>query len=79
MIKLFLAAFIQVGLVAANTFFISKTAWIAILLCSFLISLTWTWNVKKVVFGDLKHRVIYALGAAIGGVSGVFISKLLFQ
>lgn len=78
MIKLFLSAFVQVGLVAANTYFISKLHYPSILACSFLISLTWTWNVKKVVFGGLNDRIIYASGAAIGAISGVYISKLIF-
>lgn len=79
MVKLFFLAFMQVGLVAANTYLISKMYYPAILACSFLISLIWSWNVKRVVFGGIVDRIVYAAGASIGGVSGVFLSQLIFR
>lgn len=77
MIKLFTSSFIQVGLVATNTYLISKGEFAGIFVCSFFISLTWTWNVKKVAFGSLTDRIVYALGAAVGALSSVYLIKQL--
>ena len=77
MIKLFISSVTQVALVAANTFFIATLNFPAIFTCSFLISLTWTWNVKRVVLGGTRDRLIYAAGASFGGITGVFLSKLV--
>ena len=77
--RLFLTAFIQVFLVSANTYFISKTFYIGIAVAGFGISWFWTGNVKKVAFGSKKERFIYSFGATLGGLSGVFLSKLIFK
>lgn len=76
-IDLFITAFIQVFLVTANTFFISRLAYIGIALSSFLISYLWTLNVKRVSLGGHTERIIYSLGAMIGGVFGVIISETI--
>jgi len=73
--KLFLTAFLQVLLVSANTYFISRTAWIGIAICGFGISYLWTLNVKKISASSTLERVVYASGAMIGGLVGVLISK----
>jgi len=31
----------------------------------------WTFNVKKIAFGDKKDRIVYAGGAAVGAFFGV--------
>ena len=76
-IKLFATAFMQVFLVSANTYFISKTTWTGIAVCGFGISYLWTINVRKVVIGDWASKITYATGAMIGGLCGVIIAKLL--
>ena len=78
-INLFATAFIQVFLVSANTYFISKTFYIGIAFAGYGISWFWTGNVKKVSFGKVQERVIYSLGATIGGLSGVLLSKIIFK
>lgn len=75
--KLFFTAFFQVLLVTANTYFISRIAWIGIAVCSFGISYLWTLNVRKISTGSLTERIIYASGAMIGGLSGVLISRFI--
>lgn len=76
-IKLFTTAFIQVFLVSANTYFISRLMWIGIAACGFGISYMWTVNVKKVACSNIHDRLVYSLGAMSGGLLGVFISKLV--
>lgn len=68
--QLFGTGFLQVFFVGANTAFISHYALIGNLLTAFAISWIWTHNVKKVAFGDEKDRMAYAVGAALGSVTG---------
>lgn len=75
--KLFITAFIQVFLVSANTYFISKSFYIGIGIAGFGISWFWTSNVKTISVGTKKQRLIYATGAMIGGLTGVFSPKLI--
>ena len=75
--KLFFAAFLQVFLVSANTYFISRVAWLGIAVCGFGISYLWTLNVKRISAGTLSERVIYASGAMLGGLLGVVVGKLI--
>ena len=74
---LFFTGFIQVFLVAINTYLIAKLFWVGIAITSFLISLVWTYNVSrksgKVSFTDTKSRLAYAFGAMLGSVVGVYV------
>lgn len=74
---LFLQAYVQVALVAANTYFIShKTTW-GIAVASFLISYIWTHNVKRIAVSTEYLRIVYSTGACLGGLTGYFIASLL--
>lgn len=73
--KLFLTAFMQVFLVAANTLFISKVFYIGVAIAGFLISFLWTYNVRRISIGSFKDRICYSSGAMIGGLSGVFLAN----
>ena len=75
--KLFTTGFLQVFFVACNTYFISKSFYIGVFICGLIISLIWSWNVKKIVFGTFKDIIIYAFGAAFGSLLGLIISKLI--
>ena len=75
--KLFITALCQVTFVAMNVSFISKGQIIAMLLTGFMISLIWSFNVKKVAFGTLTDRLIYAFGAMAGTGIGFYISHLI--
>lgn len=77
--KLMITGFIQVFFVAVNTYFISKGFALGVLICGFCISFIWSWNVKKVVFGTTKDRLIYSLGAAMGSLTGMYSSLYLFE
>lgn len=76
-LKLAGTGFLQVIFVAANTVFISHYELAANFVTAFLISLIWTWNVKKVAFGDNGDRWAYATGAAFGSVAGTMIASAL--
>ena len=77
--RLFITAFSQVFLVAANTYFISKVFWPGIAIAGFGISFLWTANVRKIAIGGMKDRVIYAAGAMAGGLCGVLVSNWILK
>jgi len=74
---IFSTGFAQVFLVAANTYFISRTTWVGIGICGFGISYLWTINVRKVSLGTKSEQIVYATGAMIGGLCGVYIAKFI--
>lgn len=67
--------FLQVVFVAMNTVYIMRTAWVLLVLTSFCISLLWSGNVRRVAFGDMLDRIVYAAGAAAGCGAGVLIAQ----
>lgn len=71
---LFTTGFVQVSFVSANTYMVSKYLPLAIFLTSFMISIVWTFNVKRVVFGTAIDRFLYALGASFGSLVGASIA-----
>lgn len=75
--RLILTGFLQVFLVAVNTVLIAKSNYVAVTAVSFLISFVWSHNIKKVAFGGMPDRVAYSTGAAIGGVSGLWLGNLI--
>lgn len=75
--KLFITAFIQVFAVCMNTYFIAQLFWIGIVVVGFVISMTWTFNVKKISISGMENRLLYSFGACIGGVLGVYIGTLI--
>lgn len=75
--KLFATAFIQVSLVAANTYFIASLYWTGIAVASFMISYMWTINVRRISIGGKTDRLIYSAGAMAGGITGVYVSMLV--
>lgn len=78
-IKLFLTALLQVFFVSANTYFISKSFYFGIAIAGYMISFLWTLNVKKIAISNNLDRFVYSLGAMLGGLLGVFISKTLLR
>lgn len=73
--RLFITAFLQVAMVSANTYFISRVAWLGIAACGFGISYLWTVNVKKISASTTRERVAYASGAMLGGLTGVALGS----
>lgn len=72
--KLFTTGFIQVFFVAINTYLISKGIYLGVFICGFMISLVWSWNIKRIVIGNMSDRIYYSLGAASGSVIGLMVS-----
>ena len=76
-ITVFLTGFVQVFLVSANTYFISRTTYAGIAVCGFGISYLWTINVRKVAISNRTTQIIYAAGAMMCGLLGVYMAKMI--
>lgn len=73
-IGLFMTGFLQVFLVAVNSYLISREQYIPVFFVGGLISFVWTWNVQRIAFGIMQDRITYALGAGCGSLIGLLLS-----
>lgn len=78
-ISLFFTGVLQVYFVAINTVFLAKELYIGVLFAAFSISMIWSYNIKKIVFGTLTERIIYSLGATAGSLLGLYTSSFLME
>lgn len=78
-LKLFVTGFIQVILVAINTYQISHGKYSGVFVVGFLISFVWSFNVKKIAFGTMRDRILYASGAAVGSILGLMLSQYIYD
>jgi hypothetical protein len=79
LLKLFATAFFAVFLTTANTYFVSRVAWIGIGVCCFGISYLWTLNVRRISASSNIERIVYSTGAMLGGLLGVYVSKFFIK
>ena len=75
-LRLFLTGFVQVFFVAVNTVFLSNSNYWGVSIFSFLISFVWTFNVKKIAFGNFLDKIVYSIGAMTGSLLGLLFTKL---
>jgi hypothetical protein len=75
--KIFITSFTQVFLIAINTYLISQTLILGVMISTFLINLVWTYNVRKMSIGNFKERLLYSFGASIGALFGLLFIKLI--
>jgi hypothetical protein len=75
---LFLTAWLQVFLVALNTWQIANGKWLGALLVGFGISLVWTLNIKRIAFAGWKDRLVYSTGAMCGTGTGILAANLFY-
>lgn len=78
-IKLFITGFLQVYFVAINTVFLSKEIYIGVFFAAFMISMIWSWNIKKVAFGSFYDRIAYSLGATAGSMLGLYTCSFILK
>ena len=75
--NLFITGFLQVFLVAMNTVFVSSGLVIPMLITGFLISIVWSWNIKKIAFSTINDRLTYSTGAACGTGLGWYLATII--
>lgn len=79
LVDLFLSGALQVYFIALNTYLIANAFFIGVFVAGFMISFIWTYNVKRIAAGLMVERVVYSLGAAVGGVLGLGTSLLILS
>lgn len=77
-LALFGTGVLQVSLVAVNTYQIAHEKYLGVMIIGFLISFVWTFNVKKIAFGNNIDRIVYASGAACGSLLGLLIAQTYY-
>jgi len=77
--KIFFTSFLQIGLVAINTYLITQLIWVGIFIVSFLISYLWALNVSKISVSTKQAKIVYALGAGFGAITGLIILNLILK
>ena len=75
--EIFSTGFVQVFFVALNTVMLARHIYAGVFIASFLVSLVWGYNVRRVVLGSNADRISYALGAATGATVGLWLAELL--
>lgn len=78
-LNLTITGFVQVFFVAINTYFISKGFILGVFFCGTIISIIWSWNVKKIAFGSFKDRLFYSIGAGLGSMFGLIVSMYILK
>lgn len=76
---LYLSGFLQVIFVTSSTYQISNQMYMGATFTGFMISLIWSYNVRRIAFSDTIDRYLYAAGAATGSYAGIFITKYVYQ
>lgn len=76
---LFLSGLSQVTFVAMNVYLVAHKQYIPAFITGFMISIIWTFNVKKVAFGGWAMRCSYAGGAACGTMLGMLLMTILYK
>jgi hypothetical protein len=79
MTRTFIYAYLQVLLVVINTWQVANQKFLGAIIVGFLISLVWTFNVKRVAFGEWSTRLIYSTGASLGTASGLIITSIIYN
>ena len=75
---LFLMGFMQVFLVALNTWQISHNKAVGTFFVGYLISAIWVFNVRGVVVGSFWAGQAYALGAGLGSLFGLWLGGFVY-
>lgn len=75
--KALFTGWLQVALVAINTYQIANKHLLGALVVGFLISLVWTFNVRTAL-GSWVERLTYCTGAALGVGTGMAITQLIY-
>jgi len=76
-ILIFIAPYVQIMFVAINTILMVEHMVTLVFINTFLLNLIWTYNVKRVAFGNMTVNITYALGASCGSITGMYIAKLI--
>lgn len=77
LVSIFLSSSLQIFFVSVNTILISREMVIQAGICGFLLSLVWTFNIKRIAIASWSERISYCLGAGLGTSGGIIFIKTL--
>jgi len=77
LISIFFSSLLQIFFVSVNTILISKEMIIQAGVCGFLLSLVWTFNIRRITIASWGERISYCLGAGLGTSSGIIFIKVI--
>ncbi len=76
--KAFVIGFVQVALIACNTYQIAHAHIAGAIVGSFAISYVWTLGVSTVSRGSHTEKVLYAVGSACGSGFGILLARSIY-
>ena len=56
-----------------------KVDYLGVAFAAFAISMVWSYNIKKIVFGTFSDRIFYSIGATIGSLLGLYTSSFIMN
>jgi hypothetical protein len=74
MILTFLIAFVQIGLISSQIFYIAKHNYMLAFFTSIGISSCWLFNVNKAIKGNRLCKIAYTVGASLGTVVSIYLN-----
>lgn len=77
LISIFFSSLLQIFFVSVNTILISKEMVIQAGICGFLLSLVWTFNIRRIGLASWSERISYCLGAGLGTSGGILFIKTI--
>lgn len=77
-VETFFVGLLFITVAAINTWQLAHQKIPETLLLGFIAAIIWSLVVKKLVFASWVDRIIYAMGAALGGVLGLYLVKLFY-
>jgi hypothetical protein len=77
LVSIFFSSLLQIFFVSVNTILISREMIIQAGVCGFLLSLVWTFNIRRITIASWEERISYCLGAGIGTSSGILFIKVI--
>jgi hypothetical protein len=78
-LSLFLMGVLQVALVAANTRQVAQARLVGSFFVGIGISAVWAYNVHHIAIGGVVDGACYALGAGVGTVLGIIITRWFYR
>lgn len=75
LVSIFFSSLLQIFFVSVNTILISKEMIIQAGVCGFLLSLVWTFNIRRIGLASWGERISYCLGAGLGTSGGILFIK----
>jgi hypothetical protein len=77
LVSIFFSSLLQIFFVSVNTILISKELIIQAGICGFLLSLVWTFNIRRIGLASWGERISYCLGAGLGTSGGILFIKTI--